>query len=102
MNPTAGPITRDNAPLRDRTVQAVAIAVLPAQAIGIRIFLASTRLNPVGRAKDRSVVLPSSAADLPPLAAELVAAQFDTVAAAADVCDWPAAAGVPPVPIGVW
>jgi vancomycin aglycone glucosyltransferase len=41
-----------------------------------------------------------SAADLPPRAAELVAAQFDTVAAAAKECDAPAATGV--MPTGGW
>jgi vancomycin aglycone glucosyltransferase len=39
---------------------------------------------------------PRSAADLPPRAAELVAAQFDTVAAAAEECDAPVATGVMP------
>ncbi len=37
---------------------------------------------------------------LPPRAAELVAAQFDTVAAAAEECDAPVATGV--MPTGVW
>jgi vancomycin aglycone glucosyltransferase len=41
-----------------------------------------------------------SAADLPPRAAELVAAQFDTVAAAAEGCDALVATGV--MPAGVW
>jgi vancomycin aglycone glucosyltransferase len=40
------------------------------------------------------------AADLPPRAAELVAAQFDTVAAAAEECDGPVATGV--MPTGGW
>ncbi len=44
--------------------------------------------------------MPPSAADLPPHAAELVAAQFDTVAAAAEECDAPVATGV--MPKGVW
>ena len=43
---------------------------------------------------------PSAAADLPPHAAELVAAQFDTVAAAAEECDAPVATGG--MPTGVW
>jgi vancomycin aglycone glucosyltransferase len=43
---------------------------------------------------------PPSAADLPPHAAELVAAQFDTVAAAAEECDAPVATGV--MPTGRW
>jgi vancomycin aglycone glucosyltransferase len=43
---------------------------------------------------------PPSAADLPPRAAEWVAAQFDTVAAAAEECDAPVATGV--LPTGVW
>ena len=43
---------------------------------------------------------PPSAADLPPRAAELVTAQFDTVAAAAEECDAPVATGV--MPTGVW
>jgi vancomycin aglycone glucosyltransferase len=37
---------------------------------------------------------------LPPLAAELVPAQFDTVAAAAEECDAPVATGV--MPTGAW
>ena len=37
---------------------------------------------------------PSAAADLPPRAAELVTAQFGTVAAAAEDCDAPVATGV--------
>jgi vancomycin aglycone glucosyltransferase len=41
-----------------------------------------------------------SAADLPRRAAELVAAQFDTVAAAAEGCDALVATGV--TPAGVW
>jgi vancomycin aglycone glucosyltransferase len=41
-----------------------------------------------------------SAADLPPRAAELVAVQFDTVAAAAKACDVPVAARV--MPTGGW
>ncbi len=40
------------------------------------------------------------AADLPPRAAELVAAQFVTVAAAAEECDAPVATGV--MPTGGW
>ena len=43
---------------------------------------------------------PPSAADLPRRAAELVAAQFDTVAAAAEGCDELVATGV--MPAGVW
>jgi vancomycin aglycone glucosyltransferase len=43
---------------------------------------------------------PPSAADLPRPAAELVAAQFDTVAAAAEGCDALVATGV--MPAGVW
>ncbi len=43
---------------------------------------------------------PPSAADLPRRAAELVAAQFDTVAVAAEGCDAPVANGV--MPTGVW
>jgi len=42
----------------------------------------------------------AAAADLPPRAAELVAAQFDTVAAAAEECDALVATGV--MPTGVW
>jgi vancomycin aglycone glucosyltransferase len=41
-----------------------------------------------------------SAAYLPSRAAELVAARFDTVAAAAEECDAPVATGV--MPTGVW
>jgi vancomycin aglycone glucosyltransferase len=44
-------------------------------------------------------VLPS-AADLPRTASELVAAQFDTVVAAAEGCDALVATGV--TPAGVW
>ena len=43
---------------------------------------------------------PPSAADLPRRAAELVAAQFDTVAAVAEGCDALAAGGM--MPAGVW
>jgi vancomycin aglycone glucosyltransferase len=43
---------------------------------------------------------PPSAADLPRRAAELVAAQFDTVVAAAEGCDALVATGV--MPAGVW
>ena len=43
---------------------------------------------------------PPSAADLPRRAAELVAAQFDTVAAVAEGCDALVATGV--MPAGVW
>ena len=43
---------------------------------------------------------PPSAADLPRRAAELVAPQFDTVAAAAEGCDALVATGV--MPAGVW
>ena len=43
---------------------------------------------------------PPSTADLPPGAAELAAAQFDTVAAAAEECDAPIATGV--MPTGGW
>ncbi len=43
---------------------------------------------------------PPSAADLPPHAAELVAAQFDTVAAAAEECVARFATGV--MPTGGW
>jgi vancomycin aglycone glucosyltransferase len=39
---------------------------------------------------------PPSAADLPPPASELVAAPFDTVAAAAEGCDALVATGVTP------
>ena len=39
-------------------------------------------------------------ADLPPRAAELVAARFDTVAAVAEECDAPVANGV--MPAGGW
>jgi hypothetical protein len=37
-----------------------------------------------------------------PARAELVAAQFDTGAEAAEERDGPVASGVPPVPMGVW
>ena len=43
---------------------------------------------------------PPTAADLPRRAAELIAAQFDTVAAAAEGCDALVATGV--TPAGVW
>jgi hypothetical protein len=42
------------------------------------------------------VVTKATTADLPPRAAELVAAQFDTVAAVAEECDGPVATGVMP------
>ena len=48
--------------------------------------------------REWSKATPSSVADLP--AAELVAAQFDAVAAPADECDGPVATGV--TPRGVW
>jgi vancomycin aglycone glucosyltransferase len=59
-------------------------------------------LVPIGqpvRLPVTGVTLPS-AADLPPHAAELAAARFDTVAAAAAECDAPVATGV--MPTGVW
>ncbi|HKH10340.1 MAG TPA: hypothetical protein VKA73_04265 [Rubrobacter sp.] len=43
---------------------------------------------------------PPTAADLPRRAAESVAARFDTVAAAAEGCDAPAAGGM--MAAGVW
>lgn len=43
---------------------------------------------------------PSHFAELPPRGAELVAAQFDTVAEAAEACDAPVATGV--MPTGGW
>jgi len=43
---------------------------------------------------------PPSMADLSPRTAELVAAQFHTVAAAAEQCDAPVATSV--MPTGVW
>jgi vancomycin aglycone glucosyltransferase len=46
------------------------------------------------------VCAPPSAVDLPPRAAELVAAQFDTVAAAAEECGASVATGV--MPTGGW
>jgi vancomycin aglycone glucosyltransferase len=48
----------------------------------------------------RTRATPPSAADLPPRAAALVAAQFDTVAAAAEEWDAPVATGV--IPTGGW
>jgi vancomycin aglycone glucosyltransferase len=59
-------------------------------------------LVPVGQ-PERPLVTgatPPSAADLPRRAAELVAAQFDTVAAVAEGCDALVATGV--MPAGVW
>jgi vancomycin aglycone glucosyltransferase len=59
-------------------------------------------LVPVGRPV-RSLVhgaKPPSAADVPRLAAELIAAQFDTLAAAAEGCDALVASGVVPVVAG--
>jgi vancomycin aglycone glucosyltransferase len=52
------------------------------------------------RALGAEVQVCAPAADLPPRAAELVAAQFDTVAAAAEECDVRVATGV--MPTGVW
>jgi len=46
------------------------------------------------------VLLGSAAADLPPHAADLVAAQFDTAVATAEECDGRVATGV--APTGVW
>ena len=59
-------------------------------------------LVPIGQSVRLPVTgaTPSAAADLPPHAAELVAAQLDTVAAAAEECDAPVATGV--MPTGVW
>lgn len=59
-------------------------------------------LVPTGQPVPRPVsgVTPPPAGDRPPRAAELVAAQFDTVAAAAEECDAPVATGV--MPTGVW
>ena len=62
-------------------------------------------LVPIGQPVRLPVRLPVTgatppAADLPPRAAELVAAQFDTVAAAAAECDAPVATGV--MPTGGW
>ena len=55
-------------------------------------------LVPVGPPVTRAT--PPSAADLPRRAAELAAAQFETVAAAAEGCDASVATGV--MPTGVW
>ena len=60
-------------------------------------------LVPVGqpvRPMVHGAMPPPSAADLPRRAAELVAAQFDTVPAAAERCDSLVATGV--MPAGVW
>jgi vancomycin aglycone glucosyltransferase len=59
-------------------------------------------LVPVGRPVRPPVTgaTPPSAADLPRPASELVAAQFDTVVAAAEGCDALVATGV--MPAGVW
>jgi len=59
---------------------------------------AGVPLVPVGQPMRPAVTkaTPPSAADLPPHAAELVAAQFDTVAVAAEECDAPVATGVMP------
>jgi vancomycin aglycone glucosyltransferase len=59
-------------------------------------------LVPMGRPVRALVTkaIPSAAADLPPCAAELVAAQFGSVAAAAEECDAPVATGV--MPTGGW
>jgi vancomycin aglycone glucosyltransferase len=59
-------------------------------------------LAPVGQSVRPLVTgpTPPSAADVPRRAAELVAAHFDTVAAAAEGCDALVATGV--TPAGVW
>ena len=59
-------------------------------------------LVPVGRPVRPMITgtTPPSAADLPPRAAQLAAAQFDTVAAVAEGCDALVATGV--MPAGVW
>ena len=57
-------------------------------------------LVPVGQPVRLPATKAPSAADLPPHAAELVATQFDTVAAAADECDARVATGV--MPTGGW
>jgi vancomycin aglycone glucosyltransferase len=62
---------------------------------------AGVPLVPVGQPVRPMVIgATPSAADLPRRAAELVAAQFDTVPAAADGCDALVATGV--IPAGVW
>ncbi len=58
----------------------------------------AVRLRALGA--EMPVCAPPDFADLPPRAAELVAAQFDTVPAAAEECDAPVATGVGPT--GVW
>lgn len=72
--------------------------------VGLAELLARVGLPlvPIGQPAGTPVTgaTPPSAADLPPRAAELVVAQFDTVAAAAQECDAPVATGV--MPPGVW
>ncbi len=58
----------------------------------------AVRLRALGA--EMPVCAPPDFAELPPRAAELVAAQFDTVAAATEECDAPVATGVGPT--GVW
>ena len=58
----------------------------------------AVRLRALGA--EMPVCAPPDFADLPPRAAELVAAQSDTVAAAAEECDAPVASGM--MPAGVW
>ena len=61
--------------------------------VGLAELLAGVGAPPVSRATRPS-------ADLPPRAAELVAARFDAVAAAAEEWDAPVATGV--LPTGGW
>jgi vancomycin aglycone glucosyltransferase len=65
-------------------------------------LLASVRLVPIGQPVrlPATRATPPPAADPPPKASELVATQFDTVAAAAEECDPPVATSV--MPPGVW
>jgi vancomycin aglycone glucosyltransferase len=74
----------------------------PDEEVAARLAGVGVPLVPVGRPV-RPLVTgapPPTAADLPRRAAELVAAQFDTVAAAAEGCDALVATGV--MPAGVW
>ena len=71
--------------------------------MGIRGVVAGTRrgVRVVRAAGLRGAAGPCRrAVPAPPLAAELVPAQFDTVAAAAEECDAPVATGV--MPTGAW
>ena len=76
--------------------------VEPMVGLAVRLRALGAELVPVGQPVHPMVhgATPPPAADLASRAAELVAAQFDTVAAVAEGCDALAAGGM--MPAGVW